>query len=765
MQLQQRVADFQPSSRVVCELATMEGDVVAAPVVARRDVFSARDTVELTVRDVRLSDSGVATFTAVASHGPGSELGFCSLLVGADCYGLQVSCCHCLDERVDGALFDASREHVVVWKRQGDWIALHAFALGSASSSIFLRCFRLECEPSQQVRRVEWSGSRFVLWVGEAEAAWRIHSFCLRAATGGGGMVDGAAEPAVLDASGWGKEWGEMELLSASPAPRDLNGCQLSLEAGWALTRVAKTGAVEAVPLPTPSPASEPPVRLDERCVAACFAAGGAAFVAGVGGGGPSASASVDDGPTGRGVGFFSLEIAAGGGAFELHAGVLTRGEVRPRRKRRLTVAWLGALRLPARSTVVERIAVAGSAHAPLALWARTDAGASGVSARYSHVETMGDAEASCVVALSGRGCVVEAGGALSVVSEEWPDAGARSEARPTSDAAVPPPAWRALHWGGAVKRADGEASADAPPTHPASRRRFSLSVALREHLGLGAHLIERLLRPAAPWSTAHLEAQALVCFGWDRTRGHRSWPAGQPRFFRFDRYRTQDLSGRPDLEARVPPDPCLVLTDGMAALATRVLDGYKHDHPVLIEGGAGAGKTAAVLFCAHKTRSPLMRLSLTPHTTVADFVGQLGLTGDAAGGGFAYCLGPLAEAMRDGLWLLIDDANLAQDSVLRVIEDVACSRCLRLSAGGVAGQPGSTSGQLSVPRHPNFRLFVTQHSADDARHGARLHALSPSLLSHFVPVLAPAVSPETMHLIVATKLAAVTPPPPPPPP
>ena len=102
-----------------------------------------------------------------------------------------------------------------------------------------------------------------------------------------------------------------------------------------------------------------------------------------------------------------------------------------------------------------------------------------------------------------------------------------------------------------------------------------------------------------------------------------------------------------------MPHDPSLVLTDAMTQLCTRLLEGYKHAQPVLLEGDAAGGKTAAVAFCAHRVHAPLTRFNMTPNTTIADFVGQLGLSGDDS---FSFCLGPLAEAVKDGLWLLLDE-------------------------------------------------------------------------------------------------------------
>lgn len=116
------------------------------------------------------------------------------------------------------------------------------------------------------------------------------------------------------------------------------------------------------------------------------------------------------------------------------------------------------------------------------------------------------------------------------------------------------------------------------------------------------------------------------------------------------------------------------------------------------------------------------------------------------------------SQAVKDGLWLVLDEANLAQDAVLRVVEDVLSSGFLRLGAGGVAGQPGSTSGLLTIPAHPNFRLFITQNSANDAKYGATRHILSVSLLSHFVPVVAPVMDVEHVRHILLCKLHECSP-------
>lgn len=723
--------------RSVAQPAAMPAEPPAsAPRLTRRPLFSCAGTSEVAVSDVRLAADGAATIAAAAR--PGSKLGFCSVLLGVDCFSLHVTCCYCLDEFVDGALFDAPREHVVVWKRAAGALVLHVFQVGAPAGAALVRRFRAACRSHQRLERIGWHGDRVALWIGAPDGEAELSTFQLRPATGEAPRAadDGderAEEPSPpLDASGLGRDWEAARAVDGARA-HDLRGAELSADASWALLRV--DGAVAALHLPSAAAAS--PIVLDGS-VCACFGA-------------RCTEASCD---------LFSLQRAGGerggergGAVLELLSGRLVRGANRPGAMRRVEVPWLGALAVPAASQVVRLAVACDDARTPLAVWVHTvaadgTAAVSGAAAAFVCHEDLGDAPMR--VALSGRGFAAEAGGEFSVAAALRLDA-------PADDLdGVALPAWRSLHWAGTVKRAQPAAGGAA---HPAADARFSFAGAVREHLSFGPHLVAQLLRPAGgpagAWRCGpHLETQRLLSLGWDRTADGGDWPDGQPRFFRYGRYRLQNLSQRPDLAARVPADPGLVMTDSMASLATRLLEGYKHDQPVLLEGEAAGGKTAAVQFCAHATNSPLLQFNMTPSTTIADFEGALGLANDS----FAFCLGPLAEAVKDGLWLLLEGANLASDAVLRVVEDVLTSGYLRLSSGGISGQAGTTSGQLTVPRHPNFRLFITQNSADDIKYGTTRHTLSASLLSHFVPVVAPAMEPEHMRYIVASKLCATRP-------
>ena len=54
----------------------------------------------------------------------------------------------------------------------------------------------------------------------------------------------------------------------------------------------------------------------------------------------------------------------------------------------------------------------------------------------------------------------------------------------------------------------------------------------------------------------------------------------------------------------------------------------------------------------------------MTPHTTTADLLGNL----EVVDGKFVFCLGPFAEAVKDGLTLVLAEANLAPDGSRAVL-------------------------------------------------------------------------------------------------
>lgn len=45
---------------------------------------------------------------------------------------------------------------------------------------------------------------------------------------------------------------------------------------------------------------------------------------------------------------------------------------------------------------------------------------------------------------------------------------------------------------------------------------------------------------------------------------------------------------------------------------------------PIIVEGDAGAGKTATIQYLASKTNTPLVRINLNAFTTIPDLLGRV---------------------------------------------------------------------------------------------------------------------------------------------
>ena len=713
------------------------------------DASSSSDS-PVVVRDVRLSADGTVTLVGRRRGLDGGHNGssaFCSVLVGADCHTEQMVSCFCLDEFVDGALYNLACDRVVVWSaykgknrssgsssssNSENCTAFHIFETKHAVPCAQLLCrFTIQGVRSEGIRRVVWASQRVYIWTGSGTSGLNLYCFNTY------GRSTQRGDDSVTDAAGLNAAW-ESAHKVAIPFDCDIDNCDISVDGSWALLRFQDAAAGgwvwHALPLNSEDAVAKK-VRM-EKCSAACFGAT------------PRGTASSN--PIAR---VYVLEPSDTSDAVHLILGELGRNEGTFVRLGNVELPWLAHCVMP----VAQRhhlcgIAVKENAELqPLAIWVRTEAGAihRACDEAIGENATLVVPESTTQIVMSSRGAVVECEDGAFCVAMAIQHSSDTCSTACSRDDQTKPAAMRPIHWNGAIKRASNRHARFA--SHPGSQSIFSFTASVREQLLLGSHLAVHLIKPLHhEWSAACLDRPALMCFRWDRTCDDGGWPEGHARFFRYGRYRVQNLTKRPDLQVQVPSDPGLIMTEAMTELVNRLLEGYKHAHPVLLEGEAAGGKTAAVAFCANRTNSPLIRFNMTPHTTIADFVGQLGLSG---GNGFSFCLGPFAEAVKDGLWLLLDEANLAPDSVLRVIEDVLAHGCLRIGSGGVAGQPGSCSGQLTIPKHPNFRLFATQNSASDMRYGTTRHMLSVSLLSHFVPVVAPRMEFDQVRAIITDKL------------
>jgi midasin (ATPase involved in ribosome maturation) len=115
-----------------------------------------------------------------------------------------------------------------------------------------------------------------------------------------------------------------------------------------------------------------------------------------------------------------------------------------------------------------------------------------------------------------------------------------------------------------------------------------------------------------------------------------------------------------------IQQDATYILTDSIRAqlrnLARIVLSGK---YPVLLQGPTSAGKTSMVAHLAKATGHRFVRINNHEHTDIQEYLGQY--VADETGR-LAFHEGILAEAVRKGYWVVLDELNLAPSEVSCIV-------------------------------------------------------------------------------------------------
>lgn len=189
------------------------------------------------------------------------------------------------------------------------------------------------------------------------------------------------------------------------------------------------------------------------------------------------------------------------------------------------------------------------------------------------------------------------------------------------------------------------------------------------------------------------------------------------------------------------------------ASNAMKVLRAMQLPKSILLEGAPGIGKTTLIAAIADAASHPLTRINLSDQTDLMDLFGSDVPVEGGGGGEFAWRDAPFLRAMQNGGWVLLDELNLASQSVLEGLN--AC-----LDHRGTAYIPELNR---SFVRHPDFRIFAAQnpHAQGGGRKGLPKSFINRFSVVHLEPLtledmfiigthLYPEINPEVARKMIA---------------
>lgn len=166
---------------------------------------------------------------------------------------------------------------------------------------------------------------------------------------------------------------------------------------------------------------------------------------------------------------------------------------------------------------------------------------------------------------------------------------------------------------------------------------------------------------------------------------------------------------------------------------------------PILMEGSPGVGKTTLVTALAQVCGMPLTRINLSDQTDLMDLFGSDVPVEGGVAGQFEWRDAPFLRAMQKGEWVLLDEMNLASQSVLEGL-----NACFDHRGQVYVSELGQT-----FSRHSNFVVFAAQnpHHQGSGRKG-----LPASFVNRFTVVYADEFKAEDLLMICSDRFPNVPP-------
>ncbi|KAG0022720.1 AAA ATPase midasin [Entomortierella chlamydospora] len=155
---------------------------------------------------------------------------------------------------------------------------------------------------------------------------------------------------------------------------------------------------------------------------------------------------------------------------------------------------------------------------------------------------------------------------------------------------------------------------------------------------------------------------------------------------------------------------------------AMRVLRAMQLKKPILLEGSPGVGKTSLISALATASAHNLVRINLSEQTDLMDLFGSDLPVEGGNSGEFAWRDAPFLQAMKNGDWVLLDEINLASQSVLEGLNSCLDHR----------GSVYIPELDRSFACDMNFRVFAAQNPLQQ---GGGRKGLPKSFVNRFTQV------------------------------
>ncbi|CAF4290181.1 unnamed protein product, partial [Rotaria magnacalcarata] len=198
-----------------------------------------------------------------------------------------------------------------------------------------------------------------------------------------------------------------------------------------------------------------------------------------------------------------------------------------------------------------------------------------------------------------------------------------------------------------------------------------------------------------------------------------------------------------------------LTLTETALENISKVMEVVNDPVPILLEGSTGVGKSASIMEAAYLCgQRELVRYNMSSRVSIDDLLGKVALVFNEKTEStvFQFVEGPFTKAFANGYWLLLDELNLAQDTVLQAIESALDTCQLTINNTSSSQDP-----VIIHRKHNDFRLFATQNPNSGFFKGKR-EKLSASSLSRFRPMIFKEMPDEEWRQIVEIRLKSYFP-------